>query len=105
MKISRTMISLNTLVVSGLALVFMSCSREQPPAPQVNPTTQSETAERYAANAAGTEAGGTVVGRVVLKGKWQPQTISVSRDQEVCGKSKPDPALIVSSQGEVRSRG
>jgi len=47
--------------------------------------------------------GGTISGEVIFKGKWTPSTIPVTKDQEVCGKSKKDPSLLVSKRGEVQN--
>lgn len=47
--------------------------------------------------------GGVISGRVTFKGEWKPPTIPVTKDQEVCGKSKFDPSVIVSKEGGVQN--
>jgi plastocyanin len=49
------------------------------------------------------QSGGTIVGKVVLKGRWTPSTLSVTKDQSICGRSKTNPSLLVSSQGEIHN--
>jgi plastocyanin len=93
------------LVVLILAGFLPSCSKEKESAP---PAKEAGPVKTDAAPAAGgyqttpiTE-GGTITGRVLFKGKHTSSTLSVNKDQEVCGKSKPDPSLILSAQGEVK---
>lgn len=45
--------------------------------------------------------GGAVSGVVKLDGKVPHATLKVSKDQEVCGKEKPSPAVSISSGGAV----
>ena len=47
--------------------------------------------------------GGTISGTVIFKGSWTQPTIPVTKDQEVCGKTKKDPSLLVSESGEVQN--
>jgi plastocyanin len=89
--------------VLGLALAVMSCSRERQPVPKATPETPAASQKSATEQSAADKVGGAIFGKVIFKGKWQPRTVSVSKDQDVCGKSKPDPALVLSPQGEVHS--
>ena len=85
----------------------LGCSRE-PEKPAERPPALGETSQPASEQSPGDQraaaaSSGAVFGKVIFKGKPQPQTISVSRDQEVCGQSKPDPTMILSPQGEVQN--
>jgi hypothetical protein len=88
-------------VVLGLALAVMSCSRERQPPPKATPETPATSEKSTTDQPAPDKPGGAIFGKVIFRGKWQPRTVPVSKDQEVCGKSKPDPTLVLSPQGEV----
>ncbi len=45
----------------------------------------------------------TISGKVVFKGSWQPVTLKVTKDVNACGKSKQDPSLLLSDNGEVQN--
>jgi hypothetical protein len=48
--------------------------------------------------------GGTIAGVVEFKGKVPvPKKVEVTKDQQVCGKSKKDPSLLVSESGAVQN--
>lgn len=49
------------------------------------------------------EEGGVISGKVLFKGSWTPRPLAVNKDQEVCGKSKPDLSLLLSPKGEVQN--
>lgn len=90
-------------LVAGL-LLLTGCGGDQEgrrPA-ETPPETPAAAAEKKTEPpaAAGT---GSIFGKVTFKGKAQAQSIAISRDQEVCGTSKPDPSLVVSAEGEVRN--
>lgn len=91
----------STFVLMIVTWSVLGCSKEpEEPSPVVP---QVETTQPAGEQPAATENSGAIAGKVVFKGKWQPSTISVSRDQEVCGKGKPDPTLILSAQGDVQN--
>lgn len=83
-------------------LIFAACGKEEsaPEKPAAAPPAQPSAA----APTAGAPAGaGTIKGEVVYKGKVKPATLSVNKDQEVCGKDKPDPTLVVSADGKLQN--
>jgi plastocyanin len=83
-----------------------ACSKEQDsgasPEPATSATTTAPAPGGEDRSRPG-ESNGAIFGKVIFKGDWRPSTIAVSRDREVCGKDKLDPALSLSSQGEVRN--
>ncbi len=95
------------LWVTGLALSLLlsGCSKEQE-APR--PAKEALTAQTAAApesqdyRAVTVKQGGSISGHVVFKGKATRSKLLVGKDQEVCGKAKADPALIIGGQGEVK---
>jgi len=66
------------------------------PAPQVSATVPAPAAS------AGS-AGGTIKGEVVYKGKASAATLTVTKDQAVCGNNKTDLSLVVSPEGKLQN--
>ena len=91
-------------VLLSCGVLGWACSREQE---RRSPTEAAPAVEAPApANgkqAAAGESAGSISGKVIYKGAWQSPAVSVSRDQEVCGKEKMDPSLVISSQGGVQN--
>jgi plastocyanin len=46
---------------------------------------------------------GMITGKVIFKGTHAAGKVAMGKDQEVCGDSKLDPALVISAQGEVKN--
>jgi len=46
---------------------------------------------------------GAITGKVIFKGTHAAGKVAMSKDKEVCGDSKLDPALLIGSQGEVKN--
>lgn len=67
--------------------------KSTPPAPAIT----------SAPSASSGAAGSTIKGEVVYKGKATTATLTVNKDQEVCGKTKVDPSLIVSTDGKLQN--
>lgn len=73
-----------------LSLLFLNCSKEHKnSAPE---PAQSESAPP-AGQPASIEGTGTLTGKIIFKGAYNPGALSVGKDREVCGTSKSDPAL------------
>lgn len=90
----------------GALLLLWSCGDKPaaPPAPE--PTAQPVPADSRAAPEvkADTEGkAGMIVGKVSYKGDPKARTLSLGKDQEVCGKSKTDPTLSVGEGGGLRN--
>jgi len=96
----------STVILVFSLLLFWSCGKEQEESSAEKPASTAETpatGDATAYRAAAVQNGGTIFGKVTFKGKWSPSTISVTKDQEVCGKSKKDPDLLVSEDEEVQN--
>ncbi len=90
----------------AFAQLLLSCSkeREEPaPAKETAPVATDTMPADQRAQPTATPGQGTIMGKVVYKGSHTPAKLSVAKDTEVCGTSKPDPTLIVGSQGEVKN--
>jgi len=95
----------STVILVFSLLLFWSCGKEQEESSAEKPASTAETpatGDATAYRAAAVQNGATIFGKVTFKGKWSPSTISVTKDQEVCGKSKKIPALLVSEDEEVQ---
>ena len=92
-------------VLLSCSVLGWACSREQDrgPAQTPPPAAVEATAPTPAGQPTAGENGGSIAGKVIYKGTWKPSAIAVSRDQEVCGKEKMDPSLVISSQGGVQN--
>lgn len=95
-------------VLVTLAAIFsffvVGCSKKrEETSPQGTTPLSQVGAQGTAYQSVPVQNGGIVSGKVVFKGKWTPATIPVTKDQEVCGKSKKDPSLLVSESGEVQN--
>lgn len=91
-------------VLSGI-LFLWGCSkeREEPSTEKSVPTAKVEVTEQESGyQSIAVQDGGTIAGKVIFKGSWKPSNIPVTKDQEVCGKNKQDPSLIVNERGEVQ---
>ncbi len=91
--------------VLGCVLFFLGCSKEQekPSAKKSIPPAKVEvTGKMSGYQSIAVQDGGTINGKVIFKGSWKPSNIPVTKDQEVCGKNKQDPSLIVNERGEVQ---
>ena len=91
-----------------LALLLFAgwgCGKDRETTPEKaapGPSTQA-TGEATGYRAADVENGGVISGKVIFQGKSKMPAIPVTKDQEVCGKSKKDPSLVVSERGEVQN--
>jgi hypothetical protein len=96
----KSWVKLGAVLLSCGALGW-ACSREQE---RRSPTEAAPVVEQPVAGTGGTQSAavesvGSISGTVLYKGIWKPSAIAVSRDQEVCGKEKEDPSLVLSAQG------
>lgn len=94
------------LIFFIVAPLLSSCSKErkQPaPAKESAPAAKDAAPADQSGQPAATPGQGTIAGKVIYKGSFTPKKLSVAKDTEVCGTSKPDPTLIVGSQGEVKN--
>lgn len=95
------------LRASILLLLFgmWSCSKEREESSEkvTSQPSEQKTGGKAGYRAISVKDAGTVSGKVTFKGTWNPPAIPVTKDQNVCGKSKKDPSLIVSRNGEVRN--
>lgn len=96
----------STVILVVLLVLFWSCDKgqEESPAEKRAPTAESVVSRGATVyRAAVVQNGGTISGKVVFKEKHTPSIIPVTKDQEVCGKSKKDPSLLVSEIGAIQN--
>lgn len=96
----------STVILVVLLVLFWSCGKgqEESSTEKSAPSAESvATGNATAYRAAVIKNGGTISGKVVFKEKRRPSAIPITKDQEVCGKSKKDPSLLVSKSGEVQN--
>ena len=89
------------LVVSVL---FWGCSGEKQDSsadPSPSPSSKAAIEKPTGYQAVPVSEGGTIAGKVVYNGPRKVVPIMVSKDQEACGQSQPDPSLVVSADGGV----
>jgi plastocyanin len=99
----KSWLELSAVLLLCSALAW-GCGRERQPAPVVEAERSVETAAAPKADtAAALEGVGTISGKVIYKGALQPVSVPITRDQEVCGKEKMDPSMVISSQGGVQN--
>jgi plastocyanin len=90
-------------VLGTMAIIFVaSCGKQESPAEK--PAAVAQAPANAPAPAVSTQSGtGTIRGEVVYKGKVVPASLTVNKDQEVCGKNKTDPSLVVSPEGKLQN--
>lgn len=94
------------VVSTLLVLATWGCTngKEETPSAKAPPATETQAmGESKDFQSTTARNGGIIAGKVTFKGDWKPPTIPVTKDQEVCGKSKLDPSLIVSKGGGVQN--
>lgn len=86
-------------------LILTACSKDEGPT-----QTKESAAPKSEPAKAGSDAGvavaqgnGTIAGKVVFKGSAKLGKLPVSKDKDVCGDAKQDPALVVAGDGGVRN--
>jgi plastocyanin len=92
--------------VFSLIPVMASCSKENEPSPmppQVPSTKSPSDPAAPSAQVSGAQGKGTITGKVVFKGKHAAAKLSVSKDKEVCGNTKADPAVTIASDGGLKN--
>jgi hypothetical protein len=92
-------------VFAVLLFADWGCGKDRATIPEKaapGPSTQA-TGETTGYRAVDVENGGVISGKVIFQGKAKMRAIPVTKDQEVCGKSKKDPSLLVSESGEVQN--
>jgi len=92
--------------VLSLFFLFWGCSGEKKESSQEKRPAPAQTraenkSEGY--HSVSVSDGGTIVGKVVFNGQGSTVPMTVSKDQEVCGKSQQDPSLILGAQGGVKN--
>lgn len=98
----------NCLAVAAFFLIFVlwSCAgekKESPPKKSSSPppTQAARAIEGY--QSVNVPDGGTISGKVLFTGDWKPVTITATKDQQVCGRTRQDPSLVLDGQGGVRN--
>jgi len=86
-------------------MVVWSCTGEKKESPpkkssSPSPTQAVKEIERY--HSVNVPDGGTISGKVLFTGDWKPVTIPVAKDQQVCGRTRQDPSLVLDGQEGVR---
>jgi plastocyanin len=93
-------------IVVVCVVPLIGCAKDQEPAPPPKETTAPKPPPAAAPSdngAAPIQGSGTIAGRVVFKGSHTPGKLSVGKDKEVCGSSKPDPMVIIGNDGAVKN--
>lgn len=90
------------------AIVFvflLAACGEKKPEPTGEPASTPAPELSGEPTAAPSPAGGrgSISGEVIFKGKAAASTLTINKDQEVCGKTKTEPGLIVSAQGKLHN--
>jgi plastocyanin len=95
------------LIALSSSLLFLvgGCSKgKEESLSQTPPPLSQGVAHGVSYQAVTVKDGGTIAGVVELKGKVPvPKKVEVTKDQQVCGKSKKDPSLLVSESGAVQN--
>ena len=86
------------LPVCFALLLVVGCSKE----PEQKSSTAKKPAQSVTAPSAA-QGKGTITGKVIFKGSYSPGKLSVGKDREVCGDGKPDPSLLVGSDGGLKN--
>ena len=87
-------------------MVVWSCTgekKESPPKKSSSPPPTQAVMEIEGYQSVNVPDGGTISGKVLFTGDWKPVTIPVAKDQQVCGRTRQDPSLVLDGQGGVRN--
>ena len=95
-------------LMAVVCLLFMlgGCSKDEEETRSegsVSPSARGVEVEQAGYKPITVKNGGTILGRVTIKGEWKRINIPVTKDQGVCGKSLQDPTLIVNKAGAVQN--
>lgn len=103
MKQARYWYRSGPIVLGAMAIFFCAACGKEETAPEKSATAPQAQPSAAAPSASAQAGAGTIKGEVIYKGKAAPATLSVTKDQEVCGQSKPDPSLVVSPEGKMQN--
>jgi len=97
-------------LVPVLLVMAVGCSKDESRAPARTseavspaPTAPAAPATPAPNNSSSGQRVGAITGKVVFKGSYVAGKVAMGKDKDVCGDSKLDPALTISSQGEVKN--
>jgi plastocyanin len=88
-----------------LLIMTLGCSKDESrePAKSSEPLPPTAPATSTPHNSSPGQGVGTITGKVIFQGTHAVGKVPMSKDKEICGDSKLDPALTIGAQGEIKN--
>jgi len=87
----------------ALQISVAGCSKEEDRSAASKETAAAKPESPAAAPGVAAQGKGTIAGKVVFKGSYTQGKLSIGKDREVCGDSKPDPTLLVGADNGLQN--